>query len=425
VRKFKLSLVLMLSFLLVVLSACGNSEKSTAGKAVSQKKPLQFFVSGDNVEGGALKTMATEYTKETGVKVEVVDVPFSDFSTRITNMIQAGNPPALARTAQFNPVWRDHLDDLSSTLKSKNIDENLAIKDNGKIKAVPIDLTAVGLFINKDLFDKAGVKYPTSEKDVWTWDEFVNDLKTVLAKTDAKYGLVMDPSEHRLTTMLYQFGSKGFYEENGKYTTNDATKKALEYFVKLNDNKIMPTAIWGAGGDPSAMFKSGQVAAYLSGVWQLKDFDKNIKNFKWASVYMPYEKVRSTNLGGNYIVKFKGSGVEKETQAFIDWLYTKKNYEKLAGLGGYLPVVKDAKVDYSVSKTATNSYQVYRNEMKSSDPIAAKLRATRDKLQLVSEKAANNVVKDNVIKVLNKEETIDQAITDSEQKYTDAFVSKK
>ncbi|MCK1993544.1 sugar ABC transporter substrate-binding protein [Peribacillus muralis] len=416
-KKFKISLLLLLTCLLVVVSACSNSDK-----AASEKKKMQFFVSGDNVEGAALATMSKKYSEETGVEIEVVDVPFNDMVTRITNMVQAGNPPALARTAGFNPIWRDSLADLSATLSDKNLREDLAIKDDGKVKGLPLDLTAVGLYINKDLFDKAGVKYPTTEEDVWTWDEFRTALETVIEKTDAKYGLVMDQSEHRLSTLLYQFGSKGFYEENGQYTTNAETKKALNYFVKLNDDKIMPKAVWSAGEDPSSMFKSGQVAAYYSGVWQIKDFEKNIKNFEWASVYMPYEKVRATNLGGNYIVKFEGSGVEKEAQKFIDWLYTKENYEELASLGGYLPVVADAKVDYAVGEQGTKSYEVYRNEMKASDPIAAKLKAELDVLQLTSEKTANNAIRDNVVKTLNGEQSVEDTIKNVNEKLTDAYV---
>jgi alpha-1,4-digalacturonate transport system substrate-binding protein len=418
-RKIRLGLALLVSCLLLLVSACSNSSSGQASSSGSKK--IQFFVSGDTVEGGALTEMAKEYKKETGVNVQVVDVPYSDFVTRITNMVKSGNPPALARVTGFSPIWKNKLADLTSTLDSKGVDKKLAITLNDKAVALPIDLTAVGLYINKDLFDKAGVKVPTSDKDIWTWDEFISDLKVVLDKTDAKYGLVMDPSSHRLSSFLYQFGSKGFVNENGKYTTNAETKKGLETFVKLNDNKIMPTSVWLSGQDASAMFKSGQVAAYYSGNWQLKDFDKNIKNFKWQSVYMPYEKVRSTNLGGNYVIQFKGSGVEKETKKFIDWLYTKENYAKMAGLGGYLPVVDGANVDYHASETATSAYDVYRNEISSSDPVAAVARSVNDKLQLTSDKQAVDALKQEVIKVLNKEESIDQAISNVEKTFTDQY----
>src|SRR5699024_5227639 len=159
------------------------------------------------------------------------------------------------------------------------------------------------------LFEEAGVDYPESGEEPWTWDEYLDGLNTVLDQTDARYGMVMDASDHRLRAFTYQFGGKDFYQdENGDYTTNPEMREALEKFVELNDNRIMPKSVWTSGEDPSAMFKSGQVAAYMSGVWQVADFTENIENFEWASVYMPYETTRATNLGGNYNLAFDGSG---------------------------------------------------------------------------------------------------------------------
>src|SRR4051794_15337604 len=83
-RKIRLGLALLVSCLLLLVSACSNSSSGQASSSGSKK--IQFFVSGDTVEGGALTEMAKEYKKETGVNVQVVDVPYSDFVTRITNM---------------------------------------------------------------------------------------------------------------------------------------------------------------------------------------------------------------------------------------------------------------------------------------------------------------------------------------------------
>src|SRR5699024_415929 len=148
----------------------------------------------------------------------------------------------------------------------------------------------------------------------------------------------------RLRAFLYQHGSDDFYEENGAYTTNSETKEASQKFVDLNDDRIMAKSVWTAGEDTASMFTSGLVAAYMSGSWQIVDFTETITDFEWKSVYMPYEDVRSTNLGGNYLIAFDGSGQEEEAKEFIDWLYEKENYEELAKLGGYLPVIADAEI---------------------------------------------------------------------------------
>ncbi|WP_407272085.1 ABC transporter substrate-binding protein [Radiobacillus sp. PE A8.2] len=407
-------IIVLITFLAfsVVLAAC-------SGSSAGSNDPLQFYVSGDTVEGSALTTMSEKYTEETGVEVEVIDIPYSDMSTKITNMLRSNDAPALARVTGFNPVWDGKLLDLTEIAEDNNVNAELGVSVDGKLVAPPLDLTAVGMFINTDLFEQAGVAYPTSEEDIWTWDEFIAGLETVLAKTDAKYGMVMDGSEHRLAAFLYQHGSKGFYEEDGTFTTNTATKDAIQKFDELNDNTIMPESVWTSGEDASSMFKSGLVAAYMSGSWQITDFAKNITDFEWKSVYMPYEEVRATNLGGNYLAAFDGSGQEEEAKAFIDWLYQKENYEELATLGGYLPVTDTAEVEYDY---APEAYEVYRNEIAASDPVAGFQRGTLVKKQLTSERSADNPIKGPVVRLLNDEITLDETVENIIGIFNDAYI---
>ncbi|MCP3030257.1 extracellular solute-binding protein [Halobacillus sp. A1] len=411
----KISLAVIILLLMLVATACGNQSEGS-------KEEIEFLVSGDNVEGNAISTMAKKYSDENDVTIKVVEVPYADMSTRISNMVRDDNPPELVRTTSLSPLWKDSLMDLSEINKSLDIDENLPIKVDDETKALPLDLTAVGLFVNKDLFEEAGVSFPTNEEDTWTWDTFVDSVNEVVEKTNARYGFVMDGSEHRLQSMLYQFGSNGFVpNDEGGYTTNEETKEGLEYFVDINDNTTMPKSVWTSGEDATAMFKSGRVAAYMSGSWQLKDFSENIKDFEWKSVYMPYEETRATNLGGNFTLGFEGTGNEEETKKFIEWLYQKENYEELAKLGGYLPVVNDTDIQYDV---AQESYELYQNEIKASPPVSAYMKTEMNGKQLTAEGNAQNVLKEQVISVLNGDQTIDEALEETTATYTEVYGEK-
>ncbi|MFD2658434.1 ABC transporter substrate-binding protein [Gracilibacillus thailandensis] len=411
--------VLLFLILSIFLAACGNSAADSIPGDDSKGDKMQFYVSGDTIEGSALTKMSEKYTEETGIEIEVVDVPYSDMVTKITNMIRAGDPPALARVTGFNPAWEGQLIDLSQIAEDNNVMVDMGIAVDGDLVAPPVDLTAVGMFVNKDLFEEAGVRYPTSEGDIWTWDEFVSSLNTILAKTDAQYGMVMDDSEHRLNAFLYQHGSKGFYQDGDQYTTNEETKDALEKFVELNDNTIMPKSVWTAGEDASSMFKSGRVPVYMSGSWQITDFASNIEDFEWEAVYMPYEDVRATNLGGNYLVGFEGSGQEEDAKQFIDWLYQKENYEELATYGGYLPVKEDAEIEYEL---APEAYVVYQNEIAASDPIASQQRNELVRKQLVSKRSLASTLADEMIKTLNDEQSVADTLENVKKEMTDAYV---
>ena len=68
-----------------------------------------------------------------------------------------------------------------------HIMDNLVTEnEEGEVPTFLTDLTAVGLYVNKSLFDEAGVAYPTTADQIWTWDEFIAAVKEVKAATGAR-----------------------------------------------------------------------------------------------------------------------------------------------------------------------------------------------------------------------------------------------
>lgn len=389
------------------LAACGSSGSSST---VSDDTPLQFVLSGDANQGGGYAAMAKEYEAQTGVKIEIVDVPNDDLATKVRNSALADDLPAIGRMPSVDPVWLDSTVDLKEVAEADNVRTDLAaIDESGKVISLPTDLTAVGLYLNKSLFEKAGVDYPTSVADSWTWTEMVAAVKKVQAETDAKYGMVMDRSSHRLNSYLYEMGSQAFTQnDDGTWTTNEQTKPALEYFKSLNDDKFMPRSVWLSDADPSALFKSGQVAAYYSGSWQIADFAKNIKDFDWVSVPTPAQPTKAVNYGtAASMVVFDGTGQEDKAVAFLKWLYAPENYAKLSVTSGFLPVVNDLKVDYTENGDA---FQLYNEEIAASPAFVAEQKARDLKLQTEGKAAEGDPTRDETVKYLNDEQDIDATI---------------
>ncbi|MFD5752922.1 ABC transporter substrate-binding protein [Streptomyces sp. NPDC127033] len=399
----------------LALTGCAFGGESGAG---GDSDTLKFWLSGDGNQGGGFATMAKEYTKETGVEIDVVDIPYDDLRTKLRNAAQAGDLPALARVPSVDPLWAGSLLDLTGTAEKNKVKANLLAKSaEGQVNALPTDLTAAGLFINKSLFDKAGVPYPKSAGDQWTWDEFTASLKKVQQATDAKYGMVMDGSSHRLRSFLYQHGSNGFGPDaGGAYAANPETTTGLERFKALNDDKMMPRSVWLSGDDANALFKSGRVAAYYSGVWQITDFSQNIKDFEWKSVLMPKQPVRATNLGTNYVVGYDGPAAEK-TAEFIDWLYTPENYRKLCEISGFLPVEDGIDVKYAANKEA---FDVYNDEIASSGPISSLQMRTELTDAYRGKGSTDDPIKDETVKYLNGDQDVKATVAAIEKKFTEA-----
>lgn len=402
------------------LSACSSRE----AQSKTDDKIVTFYLSGDKSEGNAYTKMAKKYEKETGIIVKITDVPYSDLTTKIDKAVQAKDEPDIARVSGVGSTWRNSLQDLSTIAKKVKTNTDLTIIDEKtkEVTAIPSDLTSNALFINKTLFDKADVDYPTSEKNTWTWNEFIKSVKQVQNKADARYGLVVDPSDQRLRTITYQFGGQDFQlnKAGTAYKTDDATVQALSSFVDWNDNKLMPKTVWTSGEDPSAMFKSGQVAAYLSGSWQIKDFTTNIKSFDWATTYMPYQKNRDTNLGGNYLLAFKNGHNPKGGQAFLKWLYQPKNYQQLCEYAGYLPAVENMSINYGKNK---DDYKIIQNEIKSASDMAGYQTQQGVKATMAGHKGLSGAYKDSIANVINGQESLKSAIKKIEKDYNDGFLT--
>ncbi len=233
---------------LSLVAACGGG-----GGSAAPDEPLQFFLSGDANQGGGIAALAAQYEQETGVKVEIVDIANDDLPHQAEER-GAGERPAGARAGRrARPgLAGRHRRPQEHPDGSKIRTDLAAIDEDGKVLSLPTDITAVGLFINKSLFDEAGVGYPTSDDDIWSWDEFVAQVKQVQQKTGTTYGMVMDRSSHRLKAFLYEFGSDYFQPDaSGSSSTNANTKAALEYFNELNDDSFMPRSVWLTQGRPA------------------------------------------------------------------------------------------------------------------------------------------------------------------------------
>lgn len=402
------------------LAACGSN--SSGGSADG---PLQLVGSGDANQGGGYAAMVKKYKEETGVEIEIVDVPYDDLATKVSNAAKANDLPAIARMPSLDPAWLDRTVDLADIVKEvKPVEGMYAADADGKIPSLPSDLTAVGMFLNKDLWDKAGVSYPTTFEDkVWTWDEFVEAATEVRETTGVKFSMAMDRSSHRLNSFLYQFGSEGIAlsDDMTSYSANEQTAPALEYFVGLNDDEFMPRSVWLSEDDPNAMFKTGQVTAYYSGSWQIADFAENITDFEWISVPMPAQPEQATNFGtAGVVVVFEGTGQEDKALDFVRWLYSAKNYAEISRLSGFLPAVQDIEVAYD---TRQEDFALYNEAIAATPGFVKTQKANELKLQASGTAAPvdGDPLRDGIVKVINGETTVDEALASAVEQLNESL----
>ena len=393
------------------LSACGSGSDDSSSDA----KSITFWYSTSAQDQG-YTDLAKEFQAKTGISVEIVNVPYDGYQDELKQAAQANSLPDTASVPSLDTLWVNQLQDLSSTANNttNNINKDLVTAQDSKVLAIPSDVTAAGLFINKSLFDKAKVAYPTDPSKAWTWDQFLAAADQVRTATKAKYDLVYDRSAARIRPWIYNHGGKGFQlGADGKYAAADATTvQALTDFAKLNNDVIMPKSVWGAGADPNALFKSGQVVAYFSGVWQVADFADGITNFEWASAPTPAQPVHATdiNLGGK-VVAFNNGAKADAAKQWVDFIFQRDNYTKLAQTNGYLPIEKGLTLTYPFKKQAAlDAFALYVKEMELADPISASGQANQTKLLLAGKSVDDAVIKDEVGKLVNGQQDAQKTV---------------
>ena len=108
---------------------------------------------------------------------------------------------------------------------------------DGSIYGIPVGFTTHCLFYNKDIFDEAGIDYPTAD---WTWDDLQKAAKTISEKTDAKgFSFQMKPDPYDFEMYLWSNGS-AYCSEDGKMDGNlnsDKSKEVFEMFQKMEKDE--------------------------------------------------------------------------------------------------------------------------------------------------------------------------------------------
>lgn len=394
-KKSTLVILVIIAILVTLFTGCGQADTSSTTPTSSQEanssssasstsdsanikaQELDMLWFADGAETVAMQKVIDQYTAEhSNVKINLLEVPFEEMSNKIRMAVSGGEAPALARTTEgILSNVADATVDIGSYVEDKkaflsqfmtSVQSYFVI--NGKICGVQTDVTANGMIYNKTAFDKAGVVAPTTPDKIWTWDQFVKDIKIVMEKGGVKYGMVIDNPTHRWCTMLYQFGGR-LMSEDGPAFNSPETIECIKFTKKLFDDGIVPKSIWLGGEDPNNMFRSGQVAVHFSGNWMLTNYRDNIKDFEWGVCYCPVQKNRSSVPGGKQLAAFANSGAEKEAVDFIIYATSQKPNAQYCSESLFIsPRLDNANITYDFG---SDFFAIFANELANTVPYAS------------------------------------------------------
>ena len=151
----------------------------------------------------------------------------------------------------------------------------------------PAVVDNISLLYNTEIFDAAGVEYPTAD---WTWDDFREAAKQLTDAESNTYGYAYSVSGSEETTWqfwphLWQNGGS-ILSSDGETVEFDseAGVKSLEF---LRDMAITDKSVYLDQTDTKfgQLFASGKIGMITSGPWQL--YDNNEAKTPYGVVQLP------------------------------------------------------------------------------------------------------------------------------------------
>jgi multiple sugar transport system substrate-binding protein len=187
----KVSLAIVLILLLCLsLFAQGSKEQTQDQKEVTGKQKIIWAAYGYLSEGKADKIKAAFESEYPQYDVEYVDLGSSDYLMRMDTMIAAGERVDMALTMDSPEYVSRAQQGMFLPIENYLSEDGFDIQDafgtgikasyvNGKLYGLPYTKGGFYVFYNKDMFDAAGLSYPT---DDWTWSEFETTAEKLTTK---------------------------------------------------------------------------------------------------------------------------------------------------------------------------------------------------------------------------------------------------
>jgi multiple sugar transport system substrate-binding protein len=253
--------------------------------AIMAPVEITFLMWGAPEEQTVWQAVVDDFQKtNTNIKVNVGVSDWDSYWTKLNTLIAGKTPPdVFAMDAPLYLDWqsRGALLNLSQYIdKEKGFLDGFypqtleAYKLQDGYYGLPRDFQTIVLFYNKDMFDAAGVAYPTAD---WTYD----DLKTAAAKLtkdtngDGKieqYGFWSDTWDMELlwSEAIWSYGGEIINPDKTKTLINEGSAHdAWVYIDSLYKDGVMPKPATAGefGGD---LFQSGAAAMTSIGHWAVQ-----------------------------------------------------------------------------------------------------------------------------------------------------------
>ncbi|MFM9279251.1 ABC transporter substrate-binding protein [Paenibacillus jiagnxiensis] len=249
-------------------SAAGGSNQPYSGKEIN------VLLEGHSTSN-AIQEMLPAFEEETGIKVNLEIVPYSDLTSKALMNFSS-------RSGRYDIVMDDIVHGIgyadagfvepldaftTNAALNRNYDSSdfvpqylNAMKYGDKLYGLPVYGESTFLMYRKDLFEEYGIQVPT------TLDEMMAAAKTVHEKSGGEIAGITLRGEQGIqnvyvwSTFLWGFGGQWLNEEGKSDLATPEAVKALQYYSDIL-NKYGPTGVANFGWQENRLlFQQGKAA---------------------------------------------------------------------------------------------------------------------------------------------------------------------
>lgn len=349
-------------FLVMLMAVFGLSIASVSAQDVTID---WWHINTNQPEADFYEALAAEFSEANpGVNIEITVLENEAFKSRLTTVMQAGDPPDLFQSWGGGVLWQfaeagltrniaPELDaDDGAWRNSFSAQSALGLFGQGEeTYGVPITWGTVGFFYNKDLFEQAGLD---PEAPPATWDEFLSAVGTLQEAGITPIALGERdkwPGHFYWVYLAIRLGGEdaflAAYDRSGSFA-DEPFVQAGEYLKTLVDTGAFGEGFLGLGySDQQALMANEEAAMELMGQWAPSTYTAIVEGglegkLGWFPFPAIPEGAGNANdvLGGGdgFAV---GMNAPDEAVAFLEYITSAENQARAAEIW-ILPTVGEA-----------------------------------------------------------------------------------
>jgi ABC-type glycerol-3-phosphate transport system substrate-binding protein len=230
-----------------------KEEEAAAPAEPGEEVELRMTWYTDGNEDVVMRDLLDRFEAENpNIKVVMDTIAYDAILENLPIQLAAGEGPDMARVTDLGGLSKFYLDLKPYLSDPAYWEESFGttlpwLRQPGDTEAIhgfQTQLTITGPFINRTLFEQAGVPVPSDASDEVTWEEWAAAAQEVAEALDIEFPMAMDRSGHRLAGPAISQGAK-YFDENGYPAIDDeGFRDMAELFVSWHQDGIMPMEIW-------------------------------------------------------------------------------------------------------------------------------------------------------------------------------------